>query len=414
MKFLLTILFISIIGGQLLRVPLFDRIGLIPTDILVFIIIGVFIFIKIFRKEKIFSKELLLPTIAFFSWALFSLIFNIAELSLSFSEGFLAFAYYGRYLGYFLLIFVFSDQLKKEGVNYWKYLLFLSALALAVLGFLQLKYFPSFYDLRMQEIGWDPHIGRLLSTWFDPNFLGGYFAFILSLLGGHLWGQWKNEKTNLIFFILSGIFLFILIALFLTYSRSSYLALLIAGLVFALFAERRLFIVGIFGIILLLSFSPRAQERVSNALISAQALFTQTERTLDPTSRLRIKSWQVGWNILKNNPITGVGFNNLKTVQKREWSFLTKSHAGSGIDSSILTVMATTGVVGLFSFLWIWGIIGVKSIRNFIKHKDGFSIGFFAGLMGIFIHSFFVNTLFFNLFLPVLFLSSAIIIKENF
>jgi len=39
-----------------------------------------------------------------------------------------------------------------------------------------LKFFPSFKDLRMNELGWDPHEGRLLSTWFDPNYVGIYFG----------------------------------------------------------------------------------------------------------------------------------------------------------------------------------------------------------------------------------------------
>ena len=413
MKFLLSILLVLPIFGQLLRVPLFDRMGIVPTDLMVLVLLGVTGFLFLQQPKNILSHRLFWPTTLFFSWALFSLLLNIGFLGLSLGESVQAFAYWGRYLAYYSLLFIFIQNIKtEEDTKYWQYFMFISAFIIAILGFLQLQFFPSFYDLRMNEQGWDPHIGRILSTWFDPNFLGGYFAFTLSMLGGFLWQKFHERKWNLQFFLLSGIFLTILIALFLTFSRSAYLAFLIAGFVFALIAERKLIIVGIIAITLLLSSSQRAQERVSDAVVSAQALFTQTEKTLDPTARLRLASWKIGWKLFTENPITGVGFNTLKTVQKKEWSFMTKSHAASGIDASMLTVAATTGALGVIFYLWGWIIIAFTALKKFFKTRDGFTLGVFAGLAGIFVHAIFVNTLFFSLFLPTLFLSCALVLKE--
>jgi len=317
MKKLLTILMFIPVIGQLLRLPLVDRMGVIPTDLfLIFVLIIWGLNSLIYKKKKVL-KILFWPTLAFFSWALISLIYNIGDLNLTLSETLQSSAYYFRYLCYFLLIFVFYNNIKPKDISYWKNIIYFSAFLLAIIGFLQLKYFPSFYDLRMDEQGWDPHIGRLLSTWFDPNYIGGYFVFVLSLLGSDVWQLWKNnQKTSNKFFILSIVFFTLLIALVLTYSRSSYLAFLVAGFVFALLAEKRLILIGAILIIILLVVSPRMQERVSNAVMSAQALFTQTEKTLDPTSRLRVQSWKVGWEIFKEKPITGTGFNTLKKVQK--------------------------------------------------------------------------------------------------
>ena len=76
--------------------------------------------------------------------------------------------------------------------------------------------------------GWDPHIGRLLSTWFDPNFIGGFLGFILSITIALGLYYWKEKRTKLA--LVLGIIGFIgLIALYLTYSRSGYLTLM-AGL----------------------------------------------------------------------------------------------------------------------------------------------------------------------------------------
>lgn len=414
MKFLLSVLLALPIFGQLLRLPLFDRMGMVPSDILVLGIVFVAVLQFIRQPKNFFSSKLFLPTMLFFSWAFFSLILNIGILSLDVSESVQAFAYFVRYAAYYLLIFIFAQEIQDEkNANYFQNFLFVSAGILAILGFLQLQFFPSFYDLRMNEQGWDPHIGRLLSTWFDPNFLGGYFSFILALLGGVLWEKFHKKSFSFLFFVQSALFVLLLSALIFTFSRSAYLAFLVAGFVFALFAERKLILIGTVLIAIMLSVSPRAQERVSDAVISAQALFTQTEKTLDPTARLRLQSWEVGMKLFEENPITGVGFNTLKTVQKREWSFMTKSHAGSGIDASILTVAATTGVFGVLLYLWGWVLIGTASLKQFFETKDGFSLGFFAGLCGIFVHAIFVNTLFFSLFLPTLFVSTAIILKRT-
>ena len=412
MPFLLTTLVVSSVFGQIFRCHFLNKVYLLPIDIVLVITILCWFFWQVFHKNfsNFNAKKIFWPSCFFFLWALFSLIFNIHILQLSWGESLYSFAYYARYLLYFSLIFIFSSQLKYKNNFYWKQLIFIPAFFIAILGFLQLKFFPNFDALNMQRFGWDPHIGRLLSTWFDPNLLGGYFVFILSLLGGEIWDR-VNKKQDYLFLTL--IFIIILAALFLTYSRSAYLAFLVAGFLFALIRDRKLLIVGFLIIGLTVIFSERTQQRVQNALKSAEALFTETEKTLDPTARLRLKSWQIGWGLFQENPVTGVGFNTLKFIQKQRWAFLTKSHAASGIDSSLLTVAATTGSVGLILFLWIWFVILKESMTKFLKTKSTFFIGFFVGIIGLFVHAIFVNTLFFNLIFPTLFLVIALILEDT-
>ena len=409
MPILLSILVLITIPGQLLRISLFDRIGVLPSDLIV-LLVFVFGLISIFLYKKKYYKnlrKLFWPSSIFFLWAFISLIFSINNLSLSWGEIIQSGAYYFRYLAYFMIIFIAPYCINKKNYYYWKYLLFGSAFLISILGFLQLKFFPSFYDLRMHEKGWDPHIGRLLSTWFDPNLLGGYLVFVLNIMGGEIFNSYRRKKYNQ-FFYLSLLAFVIFLALVLTYSRSAYLALLISGFVFAFYIDKRLIIVGLLSIFITLSLSTRVQTRVMDAWGSAQSLFFQTEKTADPTSKLRIDSWRIGWKLFSNNKITGVGFNTLKIIQKREWSMMTKSHAGSGIDASLLTVASTTGIIGLISFLFFWLIVIKNSFINFKKTHDVFFMGLISGIIGIFIHGIFVNILFFNLFLPTLFLAVAL------
>jgi len=203
---------------------------------------------------------------------------------------------------------------------------------------------------------------------------------------------------------------FLLLALGLTYSRSAYLGSFIMLGILAFFKERKLLLIGGMAVLLLVAGVPRARERVLDAVESAQALFTQTTKTMDPTSRLRVQSWQVGWKFFQEKPLTGIGFNNLKTLQKREWTFMTNSHAASGIDASLLTLLATTGIIGTVLALLTWFFILKTHWHAYFQQKNTWSLAVLAIFAGLVVHSCFVNTFFFTLFLPSLW---AITVLDN-
>ena len=109
------------------------------------------------------------------------------------------------------------------------------------------------------------------------------------------------------------------------------------------------------------------------------------ERTT--SSLARLENWKKGLEIIKDQPLFGVGFNTLRYAQK-DYGFLTsnwrKTHAGAGLDSSLLFVWATTGLTGLIVFLYfLKGVFKTKSLV--IK----------ASLLALIAHSFFNNTLFY-------------------
>jgi len=216
---LLSLLIFSTIGGQLLRIPYLQGTGILLSD-LILGVIGVFwLFQLITKQSKIKLNKTNLLLILFLGFTLVSLLFNIYTL-LS-HDSLISLFYYLRLLAYISLFFIAQDLPKQQSKIF--NLTIGTSLALVILGFLQLKFFPNFEVLRMQEKGWDPHIGRMLSTWFDPNFLGGFFAFVLSLMGGVLIVDFNKTNNLLTFFqskknfILSGIFFLILLSLILTY-----------------------------------------------------------------------------------------------------------------------------------------------------------------------------------------------------
>ena len=104
------------------------------------------------------------------------------------------------------------------------YMVFVSSVILSILGFVQLILFPDFSF--MSQYGWDPHQGRLLSTWYDPNFLGGFLGLsgvvILSRVLVFLKENkfWNNKNIILLSSWIIGLVI-VFGALMLTYSRSA-------------------------------------------------------------------------------------------------------------------------------------------------------------------------------------------------
>ena len=399
---LVLLLIFSTLGGQLLRVPYLQGTGILAGD-LILGIIGIFWLMRLITgQSKIAFKKTNFLLLLFLFFTLVSLLFNLYLMPSS--DALLSLFYYLRLCAYLALFFVAQDFTARQATIFQ--FTILTACALTLLGFLQLKFFPNFEILKMQEKGWDPHIGRMLSTWFDPNFLGGFFAFILSLIIGVLVVRlnqaknflvWLKTKENLVF---SGAVCLLLAGLALTYSRSSYLAFLIAMFILAILASRRLLVIGIISVILVFSFSDRIQKRVIDAYQSAQSILnSQSVDTPDATARFRIESWREGINLYQEKPLLGHGFNTLRYVQAKRGLTEWKSHNAGGIDASLLTLLVTTGAIGLILFLAFIFQLLKNAFQNYRHNPDpliqGLSLGYFCGMLGLFAHSFFVNSLLF-------------------
>lgn len=377
--------------GELARLPITTTNGILPNDILLAILTGVWLFDKLLLARAWPCVKLSVPFFAFIGIAAISLLNGAQHLTLK--ETLLSGLYLVRFIEYGALIFIVSDLTHNAPSTHRRlfHILLASAGLLAILGFFQLKYFPDFTEF--QNYGWDPHINRLLSSWYDPNFAGGLFAFVLSLILG--FSLSLSFKKSWPYWSLAG---FILLALFLTYSRSAYLAFMIAVGILGLFKSPKLLISGLIAILLLTSVSDRAAERFTNMIHSAQSLIDDTSAEMpDATARLRIESWQNAWIIIQDHPWLGVGYNTYSYAQ-RDYGFVKKleKHSATGSDSTLLTIWATTGLVGLIIYTWL---LSALFSLSFFNRKDGLALGFFAGFLGLLIHSVFVNSL---LFTPLL------------
>lgn len=401
------LLILSPVTGELWRLPMIGF-ELLPSDLLIpplFVVWGIDKIkndrkLRLGKIGKMIAVFLFVLTITYF--------INLFRFDLK--QMIVAFSYLGRFGMYLVLAIMAFDLLDREGKKHRFRSILLGGMVVSMVlicffGFLQLKFFPSFLELGMHLRGWDPHIGRLLSTWFDPNYIGGYLAFMLGpVIGLGLYFRHKGNKKW--FQIFAAIAVVGLIALYFTFSRSGYLALIITLGLLALFKSRKLLVAGILIVLLAFTFSPRVQQRSLEAWDSGKALLgLDTQKPLDPTAELRVWSWSFAREMIADYPWIGVGYSRYAYEINARGHGLLGGHASGGSDSSLLTIWATSGIFGLLSYLAIGFVATVVTLKRLWK-KDTFrsylDAGLVAGFGGMMAHSVFVNSLLFPLMMVYL------------
>ncbi len=341
--------FIALIIGEFGRYPFGTSGGVQLMDVMVLLTLLLFLIWKVINKEKI-----VLP----FVWKWLWPFYGVGLLSLLISVSFFPVMDVVKGVLYLLRFFLYSSILLiVPSVPNPKKILITTGVAVALLGFLQFLFFPNFEFLT--QFGFDPHQYRLTSTFLDPNFVGIFLVIILSLtFEKKMWG------TSAI----------IAVAILLTYSRSTYLFLGILLLGWGMTTSKKFLLIFLTCVVLGL-FIPRVSERIMGGF------------TVDSSAVERFESWQDGWRVFQNYPLIGVGLGNYRVAQEQLNLFKVYSpeggHAGGGVDSSLLFVLASTGVIGLGCYLWFW-------FQVFRKKKNLRII-----IIGLFIASQFVNALFF-------------------
>lgn len=252
------------------------------------------------------------------------IFFTITIITALFHANFIGILYGLRWLVYSLLLWPLV-QLSKH-VRLEKILNAFGAV-FVIICWIQYIFFP---DMRwLYYFGWDDHYYRIIGPLLDPGFTGIILVFILIWL-------WETKSERLLQ-------VFTLGSLLLTYSRASFLALFVAMI--WLKKPVKLFVL----CFLLIVFLPRTSGGEGVKL----------ERTASVNAR--VINWQNTWETFLSNPILGVGFGLVKS------------------DSSLLYVLATTGILGFVAYL------------GYLKHL--YRLGpTFGALM---IHSIFLNSLFY-------------------
>ena len=414
---LLVLLLLAPVTGELWHIPIW-RFDFLPSDVLILLLFPLWTLDKLV-KDRIVRIGRIGKVIALFLFVMVTTYF-LNMLRFDFHQMLSGFILMGRFGMYVIVAGIAFDMLDRDKTGLLRKLLIgamiLSMFLIVLFGFLQLKFFPSFLELGLYLDGWDPHIGRLLSTWFDPNFIGGYLAFMLPVVVALMVYFKRNKKFKPAVFlgVVAGLGL---VALYLTYSRSGYLAFIVAAGILAFFMSRKLLITLFFVLILGFSLSSRVQERTIEAVDSAKGLIgLDSQKPIDPTAQLRVYSWQFASEIISDYPLLGAGFGRYAYEINERGHGLLSDHSSGGSDSSLLTIWAQTGVFGLLSYLAIGFVASVIAVRR-IWHRDDFDsyllLGLLSGFAGMMIHSVFVNSLLYALMMTYLWIGLALMDEKK-
>jgi len=374
--------------GQLLSIGKSDGINLYGFDVCVslFSFAGVFYLLvkRSFKIPKYFF--LLFP---FLIVAGLSLFFN--KTYLTSTEFFVSLSYLLRLISYSLAGIVVFNMISQNifSLEELKNSLFFSAIIVGIGGIIQLIVLPDFTVLN-DELGWDPHQHRLASTFFDPNFVGAYFNIAIALLLNDM----KGDKKN---FHIYATFLFLVTCVFLTFSRSAWGMLGIIIFLFGLYRNRNLLFVSILIVFLAYFAVPRVQTRISGITDPADS------------ASYRLESWGNAFSLAKDNLLIGVGFNAYKYAQNNAGLLNGDTyfeHSATGADSSILFVLVTTGLIGLFLFLLWWGIPFLQELSRGNKGD----LVFISVTLGLLLESQFINSIFYP---QILFLIMMLFVRNS-
>ena len=387
---LLVFLILSLPLGQLGRISLGEEAGLYLSDFFAALIVFVWLINGLGRRRQIFLPSFWFPYFLFLLISIISLVNALRWLSTV--EWLIAGSYCLRFTIYSLLAFVVFNLTREESSLRQKLIsaLIASGIILAAAGFIQLLILPDM-QLLAETAGWDPHRNRLVSTFLDPNFTGAYLVFILSWVLSRSLPRSFSGKNFYLIVILS-------LALFLTFSRSAWLMFGIVIAVLGLFRARWLLGLALVVAFCAYFFVPRVQTRLSGITDPADS------------AHFRLISWQRTFEIIKDNPILGVGFNGFRYAQREKGYFSFANpiggHAGAGSDSSFLLVWAMTGIFGLTAFFWLMFSLTATAWRT--KNRP-FSLAFLAIIAGLTVESTFINSIFYPPILVLFWMSSGLL-----
>lgn len=272
--------------------------------------------------------------------------------------------YWWRWLAYVAFGWMLWDGIVVNWLSFsWRKAIEYFGCMYLFLGWLQYLFMP---DMRwLLDYGWDDHYYRMIGSLFDPNFLG----LLIVLFSMYIVAYGKTLKH-----LLGSI---VMVSLGLTYSRSSYAAFLAfatSSVISLRYFKQALLYITVLGVSLL-AFS---------SLIKPGGEGVNLTRTYSIVHRAR--SIVTGWDIFKDHPYIGIGYNSYRTFTLPQSHDPLIPYHPSSPDNSFVLILATTGIVGMISFSYFLLSFSI-SVR-----KYPFQI---FSLVAILTHSLFNNSFFY-------------------
>jgi putative inorganic carbon (hco3(-)) transporter len=386
MRFALLVLVVANLG----RLPVLDTGGreapILLNDVAVGIVLGSG-FIAACVARRLVLDRLAAYAFGFALVGAASAVVSSRQYELTSFELLVSLAYLARWLFYFALYVVTVNVARSADTAGLRSALERTVMIFAAFGIVQAIFLPNFAQILYPDSrvvhDWDVQGHRLVSTLLDPNFAGmliimGLLLQIARMAAGRRVPGWQP--------------LLLFVALLLTASRSSVLALFAGGAV----------ILAVRGV----------SRRVLRAMVAAGALTVlglpllivyanaYNKLTIDASALGRVVMWWRGLLIIAEHPWIGIGFNTFGFVQERLGAGWERLGANTySIEGGLLFVTVMTGVVGLAFFLLMLKLV-FSRCRMIWRSAEidseswTLSVGTAAITAALLVHSCFTNSLF--------------------
>ena len=216
----------------------------------------------------------------------------------------------------------------------------------------------------------NPALGeRAIGTWVDPNTLGGILASGAALIATQLFAKRPLFKFRWLSFAIFGA---TALALFLTSSRASFLALGTVLMVLAVLRYPR-FIPLLIGAGLLMLLLPQTQAYIDRIFQAFQGA--------DLATQMRLGEWKDAINLIQQYPFTGIGFTGTPT-----------SNVYTDVASMYLIMANQIGLTGVALFLLAMAGIFTYAARVWQKARECISLeaiylGYHMALLSILVNA---------------------------
>lgn len=191
---------------------------------------------------------------------------------------------------------------------------------------------------------------RIFSTFFNPNVFGFYINIILIMLCGEI--NIKNRNyIELVTFLLG------LICLFLTFSRATWISLIISLVISGVLFDKKYFKFALVIFVIIIGFDKILNIGRSNPIKLKE----------DSSMLYRIEIWKACFSIIKDNLFTGIGFGTLfKYISS--YSDIVKPNI-EHCHNLYIQVLTETGIIGFSSLILILNKL-IKDIWNKTKKRN--------------------------------------------
>lgn len=331
--------------------------------------------IYIYKREDFSVKSFYVPVLFAF---IFMVINTVTSLEVMGSMRDLAMNFAGMCVFFAITVSVKTrDDLYKVMTS-----LAISAALTAFWGIVQFKFFGTVAREWVDADVANQISARAYSVFLNPNVFAEYIVLLTPIVVALFWAN-KDGFKKFVFLMIVAL---LLLSLLLTYSRGGLLSLGIAALVFLFFNYRPLIAVAIPLALFSINFLP---ESIQNRIFSIINI-------KDSSTSYRFKIWSITKDVIKDHPMTGVGFGHkpFKQVFETYIRSMPIYHA----HNTYLQMMAEGGLTGILTFLFVVIASIVQTLRTIYNTTDKkiktYACGILAAIIGILAHGMFEDILY--------------------